>query len=620
MPSDDKFLIEVQCLTALCDAAGFSLSEKFFCYPIKNNFDLSHPANWIKSWLSQALVLCELKKHGAKGIEKTLTIQQSINSGGTLSQMLKDACAFLDTCILDGQKFLSNLRNLVGLSKPIPENLIWPSLALASFAEGISNNLPCYDSVFIEKLIDSWKSSKLENELAAKLALISSILCNKRNELTDKLLYELAEKLIMDFGVPIEKLDRIGKKEDPLSKVLTHQLIFIERPGVKHLRVEKTGVIAIVNSIRYQISPVVLGAPLLSDFLMPTDSAPNENQQRLLDIKRLLGFFVSWEKLNIEQRLLANDIANGTFINSIKSSEATQKKATVVTDQPPKVFEPDLIGPLVKLINQEIASISSNENVVPLIQAWKHADSLILTKSPELLVDPLSAVLLFCFLKTTSTDHSNINNGSVQVFENIQNHIKEIAKIKGIQFEFGSSPSDESGGVKQYAFNDIILIGQPFLSKIGCIIKDGKAIPPLWLISSGKKPKDLDKLIMSVSNIPSIANTTKPLLDRWPESVARGIFDFDLAPKLLQTIFGDRNLVEMPTDQFKIVEKLFSDCLKEQSGLEIFKRMGGTLGSHPRREVEAVNAGSQMNVRRMVFPGLKYTDGRILEPVKVEVD
>ena len=112
---------------------------------------------------------------------------------------------------------------------------------------------------FIEKLIDSWKSSKLENEHAAKLVLISIILCNKRNELTDKLLYELAEKLIMDFGVPIEKLDRIGKKEDQLSKVLTHQLIFIERPGLKHLRVEKTGVIAIVNSIRYQISPVVIG-------------------------------------------------------------------------------------------------------------------------------------------------------------------------------------------------------------------------------------------------------------------------------------------------------------------------------------------------------------------------
>jgi len=120
--------------------------------------------------------------------------------------------------------------------------------------------------------------------------------------------------------------------------------------------------------------------------------------------------------------------------------------------------------------------------------------------------------------------------------------------------------------------------------------------------------------------MPSIANTTKPLLDRWSESVARGIFDFDLAPKLLQTIFGDRNLVDTPTEQFKIVEKLFNECLREQAGLELFKRMGGTLGSYPRREVEAVNAGSQMNVRRMVFPGLKYTDGRILEPVKVEVD
>jgi hypothetical protein len=620
MPSVDKFLIEIQCLTALCDAAGFSLSEISFCYPIKNNFDLSHPANLIKSWLSQALVLCELKKHGAKGIEKTPNIQQSINAGGILSQMLKDACAFLDTCILDGQKFLSNLRNLVGLSKPIPENLIWPSLALATFADGNSSNLPCYDFVFIEKLIDSWKSSKLENEHAAKLVLISSILCNKRNELTDKLLYELAEKLIMDFGVPIEKLDRIGKKEDQLSKVLTHQLIFIERPGLKHLRVEKTGVIAIVNSIRYQISPVVLGAPLLSDFLMPTDSVPNENQQRLLDIKRLLGFFVSWEKLNIEQRLFANDITNDTYTNSVKPSVTTQKKTSVVKDQLPKISEPDLIGSLVKLINQEIASISSNEKGTTLIQAWKHADSLILTKSPELLVDPLSAVLLVCFQETISPDQSNVNNGAVKVFENIQNHINEIGKIKGIQFEFGSSPSDESGGIKQYAFNDIILRGQPFLAKIGWIIKDGKVNPPLWLISSGKKPKDLDNLIMSVSKMPSIANTTKPLLDRWSESVARGIFDFDLAPKLLQTIFGDRNLVDTPTEQFKIVEKLFNECLREQAGLELFKRMGGTLGSHPRREVEAVNAGSQMNVRRMVFPGLKYTDGRILEPVKVEVD
>ena len=620
MPSDDKFLIEIQCLTALCDAAGFSSSEKSFCYPIKNNYDLSHPANLIKSWLSQALVLCELKKHGAKGIEKAPNIQQAINAGGILSQMLKDACAFLDTCILDGQKFLSNIRNLVGLSKPILENLIWPSLALASFAEGISNNLPCYDSVFIEKLIDSWKSSKLENEHAAKLVLISSILCNKRNELTDKLLYELAEKLIIDFGVPVEKLDRIGKKEDPLSKVLTHQLIFIERPGVKHLRVEKTGVIVIVNSIRYQISPVVIGAPLLSDFLMPSDSVPNEDQQKLLGIKRLLGFFASWEKFNIEQRLLANDLINGTFTNSVKPSETTQKKTSVVKDQLPKISEPDLIGSLVKLINQEIASISSKENVAPLIQAWRHADSLILTKSVELLVDPLSAVLLFCFQEITSNDPSNINNGLVKVFENIQNHINEIGKFKGIQFEFGSSPSDESAAVKQYAFNDIILKGQPFLSKIGWSIKDGKANPPLWLISSGPKPKDLDKLIMSVSNIPSIANSTKPLLDRWPESVARGIFDFDLAPKLLQTIFGDRSLVDMPNEQFKIVEKLFSECLREQSGLELFKRMGGTLGSYPRREVEAVNAGSQMNVRRMVFPGLKYTDGRILEPVKVEVD
>ncbi|MEI7488774.1 MAG: hypothetical protein WCJ72_15475, partial [Chryseobacterium sp.] len=225
-----------------------------------------------------------------------------------------------------------------------------------------------------------------------------------------------------------------------------------------------------------------------------------------------------------------------------------------------------------------------------------------------------------CFQESISTDQSNVNNGLVKVFENIQNYINEIGKIKGIQFEFGSSPSDESAGIKQYAFNDIILRGQPFLSKIGWIIKDGKANPPLWLISSGKKPKDLDNLIMSVSKIPSIANATKPLLDRWPESVARGIFDFDLAPKLLQTIFGDRNLVDTPTEQFKNVEKLFSECIRDQSGLELFKRMGGTLGSHPRREVEAVNTGSQMNVRRMVFPGLKYTDGRILEPVKVEVD
>ena len=620
MPSDDKFLIEIQCLTALCDAAGFSSSGKIFCYPIKNNFDLSFPDNLLKYWLSQALVLCELKKHGAKGIEKTLRIQQAINAGGLLAQMLKDACAFLDTCILDGQKFLSNLRNLVGLSKPTPENLIWPSLALATFADGNSSKLPCFDSVFIEKLIDSWKSSKLENEHAAKLVLISSILCNKRNELTDKLLYELAEKLIMDFGVPLEKLDRIGKKEDPLSKVLIHQLIFIERPGVKYLRVEKTGVIAIVNSVRYQISPVVLGAPLLSDFLMPSDAVPNEDQQKLLGINRLLGFFASWEKLNIEQRLLANDLINGTFTNLVKPSETSQKKTTVAKDQPAKVFEPDLIGPLVKFINQEITSISSKENLAPLIQAWKHADSLILTKSPDLLVDPLSAVLLLCFQETITTDKSDVNNGLFKVFENIQNHINEIGKIKGIQFEFGSLPSDESGGIKQYAFNDVILRGQPFLSKIGWIIKDGKKTPPLWLISSGKKPINLDNLIMSVSKIPSIANATKPLLDRWPESVARGIFDFDLAPKLLQTIFGDRNLVDIPTEQFKIVEKLFSECIREQSGLELFKRMGGTLGSHPRKEVEAVNTGSQMNVRRMVFPGLKYTDGRILEPVKVEVD
>jgi len=538
----NKINLEIKCINTLI--SNLNLSSKYEL--LRELSSSSNSSDLLNSWLTQSFILCELRSLELKELKNESLKLELENKRDEFSGMLKDIYDF----IIPPSLILA-FKNIF-FPRFISNNFNFTAILIASYADGKVTDLPGLNDVFFEKLHSVWPMNELGSVVEAKLSLFALMVENLQCKFSTMVLFENSEQLFNKIFADSGCLIKIGTSSiSPTDKEINSWRECVKKPGIKSMVIEKEGLGILIGSAVFQISPVIIAAPLAAAAL--------PEKFILVDPEIILKVENDFTTLNLEE-------AKGCF----------------------DIF---------KRVQAQLNNINLQDQIADLFS--------------KILAD-LRNVGHFIQL---SIDKTPILNSLISNVEKIM-LMREIS----IDIPDYRSMSLLSSDCK-YAFSSFVPRGEKFVIKGGWKSKGGKYSDYVLGISAGKEPKNFNSLKESVKSITSLSPDINSYLDNWAEMVARGKFNYEFAPRLVSTIYNDKNIAnKLDSENFLILENMLDLCLSEQAGLVIFKTSGGRSDSYPPGEVELVNSGTMFNIRKMISPGIKDGLGQVLVPVKVEVD